>query len=105
MPEDDLVPDGRGAHSLERIRQYVVAGYLPYWMQQGAGPPWYPTDRWDTLPRDQVLDSPVTEWYMWLGDLIDDIEMKVGCMILGSCATNVIPTARPFSTGLRGGVW
>ena len=73
MPEDDIVEAGRGTHSLERIKQYVAAGYLPYRMQKGAGPPWYPQDRWDTLPRDQVIDSPVTEWYMWLTGIIDGI--------------------------------
>ena len=73
MLEDDLVPDGRGTHSLERIREYVVVGYVPYWMRKGAGPPWYPKDRWYTLPRDKVFDSEVVEWRMWLAGIIDGI--------------------------------
>ena len=77
LPEraaDDISAEGAGTHSMERIKQYAAAGYLPYWMQKGAAPPWEPVDRWDTLPRNKVNDLPETEWATWLDGIVDDIE-------------------------------
>ena len=71
---DDRSAEGADTHSMERIKQYAAAGYLPYWMQKGAAPPWDPIDRWDTLPRNMVNDLPETEWAMWLAGIVDEIE-------------------------------
>ena len=64
-PDDDT-PEGKGTLSVERIISYALDGYTPFWMKTGVVDPWYPTDRWDTLPRAAVKDSPETEWFLWI---------------------------------------
>ena len=75
---DDTSAEGEGTYSLDRIKPYAAAGYLPYWMQKGDGPSWVPVDRWDTLPRNQTTDLPETEWAMWLAGIVDEIENAGG---------------------------
>ena len=75
---DDTSAEGEGTYSLDRIKPYAAAGYLPYWMQKGDGPSWVPVDRWDTLPRNQTTDLPETEWAMWLAGVVDEIENAGG---------------------------
>ena len=45
-------------------------------MKKGVVDPWYPTDRWDTLPRSAVKDSPEAEWFLWIARLVDRIEAE-----------------------------
>jgi hypothetical protein len=73
---DDHTPESHGTHSLEIIISYALNGYTPFWMKKGVVEPWYPTDRWDTLPRSAVKDSPETEWFLWIARVVDRIEAE-----------------------------
>jgi hypothetical protein len=73
---DDDTPEGRGDLPFERIVSYALDGYTPLWMKKGIVDPWYPTDRWDTLPRSAVKDSPETEWFLWIARFVDRIEAE-----------------------------
>ena len=72
-PDDDT-PEGKGTLSVERVIAYALDGYTPFWMKRGVVDPWNPTDRWDTLPRAAVKDSPKTEWFLWIARIVDRIE-------------------------------
>ena len=71
----DQTNEGRGTYTMERIVKYAQDGYVPFWMQKGAVDPWAPEEnRWDTLSRNQVKDTPETEWFIWIAGIVDDIE-------------------------------
>ena len=63
---DDQSEEGRGTHTLERIKKYAADGYTLFWMQKGVVDPWYPRSRWATPSRDEVYDLLETEWFLWL---------------------------------------
>ena len=60
----------------ERIANYALDGYTPFWMKKGVVDPWYPNGRWDTLPRSAVKDSPETEWFLGIARVVDKIEKE-----------------------------
>ena len=55
---DDNAPEGRGELSVERTITYALDGYTPFWMKKGVVELWYLVNRWDTLPRSAVKESP-----------------------------------------------
>ena len=59
---------------MERIITYTLDGYTPFWMKKGVVEPWYPVERWDTLPRSAVKESPETERFLWIARVVDRIE-------------------------------
>ena len=59
---------------MERIIYYALEGYTPFWMKKGVVDPWNPTDRWDTLPRGVVKESPEAKWFLWIARVVDRIE-------------------------------
>ena len=59
---------------MERIITYAVDGYTPFWMKKGVVEPWYPVSKWDTPPRNAVIDSLETEWFLWIAQVVDGIE-------------------------------
>ena len=50
---DDHTEEVHGVHSLERIRNYALDGYTPFWMKKGVVEPRIPADRWDTHPAEE----------------------------------------------------
>ena len=53
-------------------------------MKKGVVEPWYPTDRWDNLPRSAVKDSPETERFLWIALVVDTIEKEEDFKVEGS---------------------
>ena len=45
-------------------------------MKKGVAEPWYPVNRWDTLPRSAVKDSLETERFLWIARVVDRIEAE-----------------------------
>ena len=71
---DGHTAEGHGLHSLERIRNYAIDGYTPFWMKKGVVEPWILVDRWETPPRSEVKEPPETEWFLWIARIVDKIE-------------------------------
>ena len=68
---DDHTPDGRGFLPMERIVDYVANRCDPFRMKKGVVDPWYPVNKWDTLPRSLVKYSPEAEWFLWIARIVD----------------------------------